>query len=390
MDPGRSDRVPTEARETTRAGRGCLVWPIFWLGAAALASWSCARTPSPRPGDAAPGQIDVRIVTDEPDAVLAILAARARGEPVTDAAWRRLFAAEGYARLKQRELSLGRAFTDSAFRAFVLSRELAGRAAALRRTLDGWRHIDVRAAAGHALAYLPAGTPLRARMYPEIKPAANSFVFETDTNPAIFVYVDPTRSAAQVQNTLSHELHHVGVSAACREQPDSARPAALRRALDWASGFDEGRAMLAAAGGPDVDPHATSTAAEHAVWDRNLALAPGDLPRLEAFFTDVLDGRLQGAELTRAGFSFINAEGAPQGPFYTVGWLMSVVVEKQLGRGELVASLCEPARFLADYDRAAAAVNRRGGGPLVRGAPAPLPLWSDSLLGRMGSTPAAR
>ncbi len=214
-----------------------------------------------------------------------------------------------------------------------------------------------------ALAYLPAGTALRARMYPEIKPIPNSFVFELETNPAIFVYLDPTRPAAQVENTLAHELHHVGVSAACREPPDSALPAGLRRARTWASGFDEGRAVLAAAGGPDSDPHATSTPDEHRTWDRNLAQAPRDFGRLERFFDDVLDGRLQGDQLRQTGFSFVSAEGVPQGPFYTVGWLMSAVVEKELGRSRLVETLCDPPRFLADYDRAAQRANRRGAGP---------------------------
>jgi len=356
-----------------------------WLmaGCLALLLSACAGAPSPTAAAPAPIQVDVRVVTDEPDAVLAILAARDAERPVADSMWQSLFRADGYTRLKARELFMRRAFTDSAFRAFVELPELAARAPALRRTLDGWRHIDARAAAARALAYLPAGTRLRARMYPEIKPLPNSFVFELETNPAIFVYLDPTRPPAQVENTLAHELHHVGVSAACRAASDSSLPATLRRARDWASGFDEGRAMLAAAGGPDVDPHATSTAAEHAVWDRSLARAPADIPRLERFFADVLDGRLQGDSLSRAGFAFVSSDGVPQGAFYTVGWLMSAVVEKELGRARLVATLCDPPAFLADYQRAAERADRRGGGPVVRGAPAPLPLWSDTLLRRL-------
>ncbi|HEU4871342.1 MAG TPA: hypothetical protein VFT08_10865, partial [Pyrinomonadaceae bacterium] len=88
-------------------------------------------------------QLDVRLVTDEPEAVLAILAKKKANETVTSADWTRVFSSEGYTRLKKRELSMQRPFEDAEFQKFVLSDELVQRAAALDDTLAKWKRADV-------------------------------------------------------------------------------------------------------------------------------------------------------------------------------------------------------------------------------------------------------
>jgi Putative zinc dependent peptidase (DUF5700) len=330
---------------------------------------------------AAPGpRLHVEIVTDEPDAVLAILEKRVSGKAPVEEDWQRLFSTEGYRRLKAREAAMKRPFEDSAFRDFVLSAELLERAPELRRTLDSWRRIDPVGPAKRAFAYLPESALIRARVYPSIKPRPNSFVFEPSTNPAIFLYLDPKVSPAKFENTVAHELHHIGVASVYRESTGDRRPENVKAALSWMSGFAEGRAVLAAAGGPDVHPHATSDAAERAVWERDFAKVTQDFRRLEEFFLGILDGRLTEEERTRQGMRFIATEDVPQGPFYTVGWLMSAVVERELGRKRLVASLCDPAMFLADYNRSAVEQMTKGRGPL--------PLWSDPLLKRLPPSPS--
>ena len=49
-------------------------------------------------------------------------------------------------------------------------------------------------------------------MCPLIKPKHNSFVFDADTDPAICLYLDPASSKEAFGNTVSHELHHIGLS----------------------------------------------------------------------------------------------------------------------------------------------------------------------------------
>lgn len=53
-------------------------------------------------------RVNVRLVTDKAEAVLAILDTRARGEAIDEKAWTRLFATEGDVRLEAREEAMKR------------------------------------------------------------------------------------------------------------------------------------------------------------------------------------------------------------------------------------------------------------------------------------------
>ena len=317
-------------------------------------------------------------MTDEADGVLAILAKRRAGKKVTEADWRRIFSSEGYRRLERRETGMGRSFEEKDFRRFVESRELLLRREALAGALSSWKRADAPAAARRALAYLPPGASIRATIYPVIKPKENSFVSDLETNPAIFLAVDPAVSRPKLENTLAHELHHVGYAQSCRNDasPGSETVAAARK---WLSAFGEGVAMLAAAGGPDVHPHAVSRAAERERWDRDVARVDDDFRSLVSFFDDVASGRLAGDAADTRAMSFFGV----QGPWYTVGYTMAVAVEKAFGRAYLVERLCDPPAFLEAYNRAAASENRKGGPTR--------PLWPQALLEKLrgASAPAA-
>ena len=115
-----------------------------------------------------------------------------------------------------------------------------------------------------------------------------------------------------------------------------------------------------------------------AVWERDLAHAQRDIGRLERFFTDVMDGRLTGADVNRAGFEFIATEDVPQGAFYTVGWLMGSTIERVHGRDRLVSGICSPTRLILDYADAA----RR-----PRADDVVLPAWSPAFITRLASLP---
>jgi hypothetical protein len=324
---------------------------------------------------AQPARVDVRLVTDEAEAVLAILEKRAAGAPVDDADWRRLFASEGYVRLKRREEAMKRQFEDAEFRSFVLSDALAGRRQALDTTLRAWSRIDTTRAAALALAYLPKEARIRAKIYPVVKPRENSFVFDVDTDPAIFLYLDPAVTAEQFKNTLAHELHHIGYGSSCPTERVAAEieklPEPVRDAYTWIGAFGEGFAMLAAAGGPDVHPHAFSKVEDRERWDRDVANFDADLRKVEQFFVDVLDGTSSDEEQQNVAASFFGV----QGPWYTVGWRMSVTIEKTFGRAKLIECMRDKRILLPTYNAAAARYNRK--------ARTPLALWSPQLLSRL-------
>jgi hypothetical protein len=326
-------------------------------------------------GSEAPN-LDIRLMADEADAVLSVLQKLKAGAPVDEADWNRLFTTEGYVRLKKREAGIKRSFEDAEFREFVLSSELLAKTETLAETLVRWERADLKAAANRALAYLPAGTTIRVKVYPVIKPKTNSFVFELKTDPAIFLYLNPEMTAAQFENTVAHELHHIGYASAClpayETDPFKKRPEEVRTVIEWAGEFGEGMAMLAAAGGPDIHPHAVSPESERERWDKDMKNFNSDLKKVENFFQDVLDGRLKGEEaIGEVGSSFFGI----QGPWYTVGWKMAVTIEKTFGRAKLIDCLCDPVAFLALYNEAAAEQNAATGESLA--------LWSAPLIKRL-------
>jgi len=320
--------------------------------------------------------LDIRLVTDEADAVMFILQKMKASESVAAVDWARLFSTEGYVRLKKRESGVKRPFEDAEFREFVLSSELLLKTDGLAETLARWKRADLKAAANRALAYLPAGTAIRVKVYPVIKPKTNSFVFELKTDPAIFLYLNPEMTAAQFENTVAHELHHIGYASACLTAYETGqfkkKPAEVRTAIEWIGAFGEGMAMLAAAGGPDIHPHAVSPQTDRERWDKDMTNFNADLKKVEAFFLDVLDGRLKGEEAVgEMAASFFGI----QGPWYTVGWKMAAVIEKTFGRPSLIECLCHPMAFLAVYNEAAAKHNAMTGESLA--------LWSAQFMKRL-------
>ena len=347
------------------------------LGVAALA-WATVAVSPCRAQQPFADRLQLHLDTSEAVAVLAILAREQARQPVDSADWARLFAGAPYRRLKAREASLHRAFTDSAFEAFVRSDSLGERLADLRRTLSDWERVDVTGAAAKAFAYLPPDARIRATVYPVIKPQTNSFVFELATDAAIFLYVDPSQTAAQFENVIAHELHHVGYASVSARFDSSIAglPPDAHAAAEWVGAFGEGFAMLAAAGGPDVNPHWESPPAERQRWDHDVANFDHELSAVQAFLLDVARGTLKTeAQRDSAGFTFFGI----QGPWYTVGWKMSVAIEQRFGRAKLIACMFDPYELLATYNQAATEQSRAGGPRLA--------LWSPDLLAAIGVEP---
>ena len=327
--------------------------------------------------------IQLTLDASEAEQVIAILALRQNGKAVDNSQWATLFSTEPYQRLKKREASIAEryhipslAFTDEEFKKFVLSDDLLKKAPELQATLDRWKKADLYHSAERVLAYLPHTAVLRAKVYPMIKPRENSFVFEASTDPAIMLYLDPEVSAAKFENTVAHELHHIGIGSV---QSDYDKKIAelskqARAAATWMGAFSEGEAMLAAAGGPDVDPHAASTSKEHALWDHDMANFNDDLRSVNAFFLAVVTGRLASEDsIEQRGGNFYGR----QGPWYTVGYKMAVMVEKRFGRDSLIASMLDPRRLLLLYNKAAAEQNATNSPQL--------PLWSEEVLKQVGA-----
>jgi len=331
---------------------------------------------------AASPRVSVRLITDEAEAVLAILAKRKANAEITETDWQKVFSSEGYVRLKKREQSMKRSFEDGDFKAFVLSDQLSERALALEETLGRWEQADISRSAALALAYLSKTAHITAKIYPVIKPRENSFVFEVTTDPAIFLYLDPTVSRQKFENTLAHELHHIGYGSSCPSKETSAEieklPRNLQTLIQLISAFGEGFAMLAAAGGPNIHPHAVSDAKERARWDHDMANFNEDLKKVESFFLDVANNRLTEQQIGATASSFFGI----QGPWYTVGWKMAVTIEKIYGRAKLIECFCDHRKLLEIYNRAAVRHNRKSREHLAT--------WSAEIINAIHSRPTGR
>jgi Putative zinc dependent peptidase (DUF5700) len=319
----------------------------------------------------ADNRIDLKLDTSEADAVLAIL----RTAHPTDADWQRLITSEPYIRLKAREASLRRDFTDDEFKRYVLSPDLKARAEKLRTTLTAWKKANLRAAAERALTYLPVDARIKASVYPSIKPRQNSFVWEMTTNPAVFLYLDPDISPAQFENTVAHELHHIGLASLTAEYERRIEPLAPNphKAAEWMGALGEGVAMLAAAGSPDVDPVAAFGKADQIRWRQDMTGWDIRLMELDQFFADIVEGGFTKPEIVdHVAATFFGYRGQ----WYQVGYKMAVTIEKELGRPALIATMADPRDFLARYNEAAARINARG--------QQKLPLFRASVLKAVG------
>jgi len=315
--------------------------------------------------------LQLRLVTDEAEAVLRILDARTAGVP-TDADWAAVFASEGYTRLVAREASLHRPIDEISFRAFAMSDALLRRREALRDVLQRWSHADVTECGRRALAYLPPGSRMRAAVYPEIKPQGNSFVFDLEHDPGIFLYLDPKVGETEFTYTVAHELHHVGFAQNCPtpavKREIAALPPRLKLFESWLGGFGEGFAVLAGAGGPSVNPATVVSASATGEWATERETFASRIDALTTFFRAILNGQLKHDDATKAGMTFFGN----QGPWYTVGWRMAITIEFNLGRTRLVDCIADNRRFLPTYNNIAA----RSG----------LPLWPNDVAHAFGLT----
>lgn len=126
--------------------------------------------------------------------------------------------------------------------------------------------------------------------------------------------------------------------------------------------------MLAAAGGPSIHPHDVSQPAERARWDQDMKNFDADLRKVESFFVSVLEGKLTNEQVNRQGFSFFGT----QGPWYTVGWRMTALIEETFGKKRLIEVMCDQRLLLATYNEAATSYNQKSKEPLA--------LWSDAVV----------
>jgi len=104
-------------------------------------------------------------------------------------------------------------------------------------------------------------------------------------------------------------------------------------------------------------------------WELGMKNFDQDLGSLNEFFLQVLDGRLKDDAANQKAYTFF---GDIQGPWYTVGYRMAVLVETRYGRATLIECMLDRRLLLAHYNQAAEELNASGKDHL--------PLWSTEVL----------
>jgi len=277
-------------------------------------------------------------------AVLEVVASLRQGQAVENGAWEHLLTNKVQVRLRRRELEVGGDFRDDNFLRFVLSQELSERYEALSQALVGWLRLDLAACAQRALAYLPANCRIQVPCCPVIKPLSNSFVYGIPESPVVFLWLDPGLNIEKLENTLVHELHHIGFYGLVARRAAPAEPAGL---IQWLWPFGEGLAMLAAAGSTDIHPHATSSPSAREHWDQDMRTLPESLASIDEFFRLILSRSLPESEIERRAMSLFGF----QGPWYTVGYHMASTIERHQSRASLLDCMTEPRRLILRYEQ---------------------------------------
>lgn len=315
--------------------------------------------------------IKVRWVDDEPKAVLAILHKEEAHEQVADADWQKLFETEGYKRLKDREAGMRRPFTDDSFKTFVSSPDLVAKASGLEKALASWGRIEVVAMGSKCLKYLPKEAVIKASVFPLIKPITNSFVWGSQKDPAIMLYLDPAESAQAFAVTVTHEFHHIGYASCCPskkfESWAKTQSGARQKAWMWVGAFGEGYAVLAAAGNREVDPMATFNQQVKDAWNYGMEHLAEDMDKLSAFFMDTISGKIPAEMVQSHASKFYDV----QGPWYTVGYVQATTIERIFGHAKLMDCYRDPRLLMPTYNAAVARLPKDAKRP---------PIWSADLI----------
>lgn len=285
--------------------------------------------------------------------------------------WQALFRSEGYRRLKDRELGIKRPFTDDDFRMFLSSDSVIKKGAAFQHTLEAWSRVDVSALGEQSMRYLPPEATIKACVYPLIKPRPNSYVWDTQTDPAIMLYLDPSERPKRLSKTVIHELHHIGFASCCPNESFKDwvghLPEQRKQAIEWTEAFGEGYAVLAAAGGPKNDPMAAYEIDVRNAWNHGIIHLAEDMRTLTVFLTDCATGKLSHDLAESTGMGFFGV----QGPWYTVGYVQATTIERVFGHEKLMACFEDPRMMLPTYNQAVTL--------LPRGVRRP-PMWSHDLI----------
>lgn len=310
----------------------------------------------------------VSFILDQYEMALHIMESNTKSEK--EALLIELFRTTGYKWLKERELAMEQGFSDADFSEFIVSDILHQQAPAFRLALDKLQKLSLESLINQAKEYLPAHAMIDTFIVPLIKPKSNSFIYPVGEKVVVFLYLHPNVTASKLQNTLIHELHHIGLNSVYKglsTMIDDISDHHVRELVQFTQPLGEGYAMLAAAGGPNIHPNDHDQELK-ALWDQRMISFDEDFYALDQYYCNLLSGKYDQKEALERGMELFGI----QGPWYTVGWKIAAVIEQICGKSRLIQCIANPTLLFSTYNQAVYSYNQD--------LNISLPIWSSELV----------
>jgi len=315
--------------------------------------------------------VSLNLITDEVEILIDILKRKDNNKPIKKVQWDELFNSNGFKILTVREKEMNQGIDKFEFKDFVMNKIASDRYISYKKSLEKLKSMNLDDIINRTRDYLPDNTRLDTDIVPVIKPQKNSFIHRINDKLILFLYLEPDISKEKLENKLIHELHHIGLDYVYQNSDYSCLSKPAQKVIEWTNAFGEGFAMLAAAKGLENHPNKFDKDLK-SKWDENMGNFNKDFHKIQNFLLAILEGHFaDDQKLYNRGFQLMtNNDG--QGSWYTVGYQIAVIIEREAGREVLIECMKDLTKIYFQYNNLVEIYNKKRNEDL--------PKWNDKIL----------
>jgi len=315
--------------------------------------------------------VSLNLITDEVGILIDILKRKDNNKPIKKVQWDELFNSNGFKILTVREKEMNQGIDKFEFKDFVMNKIASDRYISYKKSLEKLKSMNLDDIINRTRDYLPDNTRLDTDIVPVIKPQKNSFIHRINDKLILFLYLEPDISKEKLENKLIHELHHIGLDYVYQNSDYSCLSKPAQKVIEWTNAFGEGFAMLAAAKGLENHPNKFDKDLK-SKWDENMGNFNKDFHKIQNFLLAILEGHFaDDQKLYNRGFQLMtNNDG--QGSWYTVGYQIAVIIEREAGREVLIECMKDLTKIYFQYNNLVEIYNKKRNEDL--------PKWNDKIL----------
>jgi len=315
--------------------------------------------------------VSLNLITDEVEILIEILKRKDNNKPINKEQWDELFNSIGFKMLARRETEMNEGIDKSEFKEFVMNKIASDKYNHYKKSLEKLKSMNSDEIIKITKDYLPKNTELDTDIIPVIKPQKNSFIHRINDKLVLFLYLEPDILKEKMENKLIHELHHIGLDYVYQNSDYSCLSKPAQKVIEWTNAFGEGFAMLAAAKGLENHPNKFDKDLK-SKWDENMGNFNKDFHKIQNFLLAILEGHFaDDQKLYNRGFQLMTNNGG-QGSWYTVGYQIAVIIEREAGREVLIECMKDLTKIYFQYNNLVEIYNKKRNEDL--------PKWNDKIL----------